>query len=130
MIATWKRLEHLYLANATLLITHEIDSAYWHEWAMFAMPGGIQLFLILNMVLAFLLVVGLKELVLQTRWGLRASLGLGVIGIGAFVIHASFLAAGRPEFRLPASLAILVATLAVSCAQSALALRALSHEPT
>lgn len=25
----------LYLANATVLITHEIDSAYWHEWELF-----------------------------------------------------------------------------------------------
>jgi len=28
----WQGLLWLYLANAVLLITHEIDSAYWKEW--------------------------------------------------------------------------------------------------
>jgi hypothetical protein len=36
-----------YLTNATLLCVHEIDSAYWHEWSLFGIPGGIQLFLTL-----------------------------------------------------------------------------------
>ena len=30
----------LYLLNATLLIIHEIDSAYWKEWKLFHLPGG------------------------------------------------------------------------------------------
>lgn len=34
----------LYLLNAALLITHEIDSAYWHELEPFGIRGGIQLF--------------------------------------------------------------------------------------
>ena len=29
----------LYLLNAAVLITHEIDSAYWHEWVLVA--GGL-----------------------------------------------------------------------------------------
>jgi len=31
----------LYLANAVLLINHEIDSAYWKEWELFKLPGGM-----------------------------------------------------------------------------------------
>ena len=38
----------LYLLNAAVLITHEIDSAYWHEWDLFGIPGGIQFFLVLK----------------------------------------------------------------------------------
>ena len=128
MAVAWRRLEILYVANASLLVTHDIDSAYWHEWLMFGLPGGIQLFLTLNLPLVFVLFLGLRELARRTRWGLRASLGLAVLGFGAFVIHASFLAVGRPEFRLPASLAILVLSLAISWAQAVLALAGLSRE--
>jgi hypothetical protein len=34
--------------NAILLINHEIDSAYWKEWELFKLPGGIGGFLILH----------------------------------------------------------------------------------
>jgi hypothetical protein len=35
---------NLYLANAVVLITHEIDSASWRESELFNLPGGIRLF--------------------------------------------------------------------------------------
>ena len=35
-------LDALYLVNASLLVTHEIDSAYWNEWELLHLPGGIQ----------------------------------------------------------------------------------------
>ena len=127
MAVPWRRLELLYVVNASLLATHEIDSAYWHEWAMFGLPGGIQLFLALNLALLFAVFLGLRELVLHTWWGLWASLGLAVAGLAAFVIHATFLLWGWPEFRLPASLAILVLILVVSGAQAALTLGSLSR---
>jgi len=38
----------LYLVNAILLINHEIDSAFWKEWELFKLPGGIGGFLILH----------------------------------------------------------------------------------
>jgi len=38
----------LYLINAILLINHEIDSAFWKEWELFKLPGGIGGFLILH----------------------------------------------------------------------------------
>jgi len=31
----------LYLSNSILLINHEIDSAYWKEWELFKLPGGL-----------------------------------------------------------------------------------------
>jgi hypothetical protein len=40
-----RRLAKLYMLNLALLATHEIDSAYWHEWEMFHLPGGVQGFL-------------------------------------------------------------------------------------
>lgn len=38
----------LFLLNSTVLFTHQIDAAYWHEWNLFHLPGGNQLNLILN----------------------------------------------------------------------------------
>jgi hypothetical protein len=36
------------LLNLALLITHEIDSAFWKEWNLFGLPGGVQEFLALK----------------------------------------------------------------------------------
>ena len=60
----------LYLLNAAVLITHEIDSAYWHEWELFGMPGGIQLFLVLNLLLVMLVLYGYQTLVQGRASGL------------------------------------------------------------
>jgi len=62
-MATKSIIMWLYLLNAAVLITHEIDSAYWHEWELFAMPGGIQLFLVLNLILVVFVLYGHQALV-------------------------------------------------------------------
>ena len=31
---------NLYVANLVVLIAHEIDSSYWHEWELFGLPDG------------------------------------------------------------------------------------------
>ncbi len=49
----------LYLTNAVLLINHEIDSAYWKEWELFRLPGGIAGFLLLHFPLLFIVLYGL-----------------------------------------------------------------------
>ncbi len=49
----------IYLINAILLINHEIDSAYWKEWELFKLPGGIGGFLLLHFPLLFLILYGL-----------------------------------------------------------------------
>ena len=107
----------VYLANAVLLITHEIDSAYWKEWELFRLPGGLTLFLLLHFPLLFLVMYGLVLVDRQTVAGLIISLLLGLAGLFAFGIHTYFLRKGRDEFKLPISLVILVATLVVSLVQ-------------
>lgn len=107
----------LYLANAVVLITHEIDSAYWHEWEMFRLPGGIQLFLILHIGLIGFVLYGYRAVVL---WSSRAKLYsylLASLGISACLIHGSFLVAGAAQFRSPMSIALLLATLVFSAWQ-------------
>ncbi len=36
--------EKMYATTLTFLIAHQIDAAYWKEWEMFLLPGGIQFF--------------------------------------------------------------------------------------
>ena len=112
----------IYLINATLLISHEIDSAYWKEWELFRLPGGITLFLLLHLPVVFLFLYGLILVFRQSPLGLAFSLALSLSGIFAFVIHMYFIRKGRDEFRLPISLFILAATFVVSLIQAALTL--------
>lgn len=107
----------IYLINAVLLINHEIDSAYWKEWDLFKLPGGITVFLLLHFPMIFIVLYGLILVYRQTFLGLIFSLILSLSGVFAFSIHTFFIRTGRNEFKTPISLFILAATLIVSLIQ-------------
>jgi len=107
----------LYLANSVLLINHEIDSAYWKEWELFKLPGGLTGFLLLHFPLLLLILWGLILVSRHTSQGLIVSLVLCFGGIFAFIVHTYFLQKGRAEFNKPISKFILVTILLVSIAQ-------------
>jgi len=109
----------LYLVNAVLLITHEIDSAFWKEWELFKLPGGGVGFVLLHLPLVFLILWGLVLVFQRSFAGLVLSLILSLGGIFAFTIHAIFIRKGRSEFNVPVSLFLLIATLFVSLVQAA-----------
>ena len=113
LILSW-----LYLANATILITHQIDAAYWHEWDLFGMPGGIQLNLLLNIPLVMLMLFGQQCLTQGRDAGFVCSWLLVAGGIIAVSIHSYFLLQGDDAFRLPVSLGLLVTTFLLSLAQA------------
>lgn len=115
----------LYLLNLALLITHEIDSAFWKEWELFRIPGGIQLFLMMNFLLMLIALIGFRQLLLDSRRGYLFSLLLASAGVFAFLIHGYFILTGHPEFMLPVSMGLLVVILVVSLIQGVLALRML-----
>lgn len=110
----------LYLTNAVLLINHEIDSAYWKEWELFRLPGGLAGFLLLHFPLLFVILYGLAALAWQRPAALWFSVLLSAGGIFAFGIHTYFLKQGRAEFDHPVSRFILWATFVVSMCQMAL----------
>ena len=116
----------IYIINATLLIVHEIDSAYWQEWKLFKLPGGLALFLCLHIPLVIAVLLGLLLLAWGSYAGLVISGILGLAGIFAFVIHMAFIARGRPEFKTAASISVLCATLVVSLLQLSLTVYLLS----
>ena len=107
----------LYLFNSVLLINHEIDSAYWKEWELFKLPGGITGFLLIHFPLLLFVLYGLILVSRQTFSGMIFSLILCFSGIFAFSIHIYFLKNGRKEFDKPISKFILAATLIVSILQ-------------
>ena len=109
----------LYLINAILLINHEIDSAFWKEWELFNLPGGIGGFLIMHFPLLFLILYGLVLVSQQSFLGLIVSLILSAGGIFAFCIHTAFIRKGRHEFNTPISWFILTLMLGVSTVQAA-----------
>lgn len=116
----------IYLVNSVLLINHEIDSAYWKEWDLFKLPGGINGFLILHFPLIVFILYGLILVFQHTFAGLIFSLILSFAGIFAFTIHMVFIKKGRNEFKTPISLFILIATLLVSITQLVITINSLS----
>lgn len=118
------RLHWLFIANATVLITHQIDAAYWHEWELFFIPGGNQLNLLLNLPIIALVMYSHSRFVSNINTGLafyKLLAGLGFLTVG---IHSFFFLRGSESFMQPMSLALLAATLILSAWQL-LALRGL-----
>lgn len=115
--ATLDAMFWFYFVNAILLIVHEIDSAYWKEWELFKIPGGITGFLIIHFPLIGAILFGLVSI---TQWyivGLVFSFILCAGGLFAFTIHTYFLRKGKEEFNSPISIGILIAILVVSVTQ-------------
>jgi hypothetical protein len=115
----FKFLFWIYLLNAIFLIVHEIDSAYWKEWELFKLPGGIGGFLLLHFPLLFLILYGLVCIERQSLLGLVISLLVSAGGVFAFCIHMAFIRKGRDEFNTPVSRMVLFLILLVSVAQAA-----------
>jgi hypothetical protein len=113
------------LLNAVLIIDHEIESAYWKEWDLFRLPGKITGFLIIHVPVLALILVGSTLVYMQSASGYAISVLLSAGGIFAFCAHMYFIRKGRPEFRLPASVALLILILLVSVIQLALSVYSL-----
>ncbi len=115
----------VYIVNASLLIVHEIESAYREEWKLFKLPGGINFFLLLHVLLVILILFGLIQLQQQTPAGFILSFVLAFAGVFAFTIHTVFIARGDSGFKTPLSLAILAAVLVISLVQAVLTIIAM-----
>lgn len=117
------RHHQLYLLNATALLVHQMDAAYWHEWRLFRLPGGIALYLALNVPIAAAVLAGYGAVAAgrpsAARWGWV------LVAAGAFAVafHGAWLVFGDAAFRTPASLALLVATAVLSVLQGVVLLR-------
>ncbi|MFA5996052.1 MAG: DUF6713 family protein [Patescibacteria group bacterium] len=107
----------LYISNATLLIIHEIDSAYWKEWELFKLPGGITGFLLLHIPLVGFILYGTVCIALNQSLGLYLSLALSGGGIFAFGIHNYFMSKGHRQFTTRTSKTLLAVLMVTSVAE-------------
>jgi hypothetical protein len=97
----------VYVINATLLILHEIESAYEKEWELLKLPVQITGFLLVHIPIILLLFWGLIEIEKLTKTGLILGMILGVGGVIPAVVHKiAFKKAD--QFNLPISNGIIV----------------------
>lgn len=100
-----------YFWTMLCLILHQIDAAYWREWEMFYLPGGVQGFLVFNLAAIAVVLAGYRQVLLALpRARLYAGI-CGALGVATFLIHAGFALAGREQFHLPLSMAVIVGCL-------------------
>ena len=111
------RLQILFLLNATVLITHQIDAAYWHEWELFHIPGGNQLNLLLNLPIIALVLYAQGRVAMNTKASVFYYKLIACLGFLTVAIHGAFFIAGNEAFIQPVSIALLTATSLFSSAQ-------------
>ena len=97
-------MERSYLITMCLLIIHQIDAAYWKEWEMFYLPGGVQAYLLFNIIVIPILLLGYRSIIKANQTAIKSSYLCAGLGIATFTIHAAFLAFGYEQFKLPLSL--------------------------
>ena len=101
-----------YFWTMLFLILHQIDAAYWKEWEMFQLPGGVQGFLVFNLAAISLVLVGYRHVLLNTTRARWYAAVCAALGVGTFLVHAGFALAGQEQFHLPLSVAIIALCLA------------------
>jgi hypothetical protein len=110
------RIDRLYVFTTALLLAHQIDSAFWREWDLFGIPGGVQVFVVLNVLLILPVLVGLTRVAKGTRDGAAFALVLSSVGVATFFIHLGFALHGHSEFATPVSWTVLSGALLSSLA--------------
>jgi hypothetical protein len=85
-----KAITIIYILNSTLLLLHEIESAYEKEWEILKLPGKITGFLLMHIPIILILFYGLAELEKLSTIGLIISIVIGVGGLIPFLVHKLF----------------------------------------
>ncbi|MFZ6640518.1 DUF6713 family protein [Undibacterium sp. TC4M20W] len=111
------RLQAIFLLNATVLITHQIDAAFWHEWDLFHIPGGNQINLLLNLPIIALVLFAQGQVMANNKTVLCYYKLMAFLGFLTLAIHSAFFAVGSEAFMQPVSIALLIATTLLSSTQ-------------
>lgn len=100
-------MERSYFVTMLLLILHQIDAAYWREWEMFLLPGGVQGFLLFNALAIPILLIGYRYVLLgRSNAFLYVKICAG-LGFLTFTVHTGFAIAGFHQFHLPLSIGVI-----------------------
>ena len=119
-----RALDRVVALNLSLVMAHQVDAAYWKEWEMFGLPGGIQLFIVFNLAAFLFLLRFFSSVLLRQRNGLIGSFLIAALSGIVFPIHAVFAAFGFRQFHLPISITVIVGCFVVSLWQAVLTGRA------
>jgi len=76
-----------YIVNATLIILHEIESAYEKEWELLKLPGKITGFLLFHIPIIIFMFYGLIAINNITTVGLIFGIILGIGGVIPAIVH-------------------------------------------
>lgn len=107
-------MERSYFLTMCLLILHQIDAAFWREWEMFYLPGGVQGYLVFNSLIIPVVLLGYKHVVQSSDKAIIFSTICATLGVATFLIHSGFALAGLEQFHLPLSMAIILLCLPTS----------------
>jgi hypothetical protein len=118
-------LEIVYVLNVTLLLLHEIESAYVKEWEILHLPGKITGFLLLHGPILLFFFWGAVELGKQTTTGNIIALITGVGGLLPFFVH-KLLVKRKGYFESTASNVIIYLNLLTGLATAVLAVLVLT----
>lgn len=110
-------MERSYLMTMCLLIFHQIDAAYWKEWEMFYLPGGVQGFLFFNIILIPIVLLGYRSVIVNGERARNYSYFCAGLGIATFIIHLFFIILDYEQFTLPLSMFIIFSCLVSSLYQ-------------
>ncbi len=123
-----RSLPYLYVFNAAVLATHQVDSGVQHEWQLFGLPGDEQSFVLSSLLLFLAVFFGMLKLQSGSTVGLALSLVLSFTGVFSFLVHQHHILQGAPEYTTALSRALLWGGLLISCAQGWLTLRAMFRQ--
>lgn len=112
-------MERSYFLTMCLLILHQIDAAFWQEWEMFYLPGGVQAYLAFNSLIIPVVLLGYKHVIQSSNKVVVFSAACGSLGMLTFLIHSGFALAGFRQFHLPLSVVIISLCLLTSIWQFA-----------
>lgn len=76
-----------YILNATLILLHEIESAYEKEWEILKLPGRITGFILMHIPIILILFFGLLALERLSFLGYFIGIMSGVGGLIPFLVH-------------------------------------------
>ena len=82
-----KTISMLYILNATLLLLHEIESAYEKEWEILKLPGKITGFLLFHIPIIISIFYGLIEIEKNSTIGLIFGIIMGIGGVIPYLVH-------------------------------------------
>lgn len=113
-----------YILNATLLLLHEIESAYEREWEILRLPGKITGFLLMHIPIVLVMFYGLIEIDKLSAPGMILGAILGLGGICPLLVH-KILVRRKEKFNLLISNAIIY--LNAACGASLVCLLAFRY---